>query len=90
MRFNDESIKSREMSGDSNQSIDMNDFIVVGSTKMDEYSRLTISKDIKKVFPVSHGDSVIVYQSRLDDNKLLLRMQRFNEVVQTWALTRIG
>ena len=90
MRFNDAFIKNRELSENYKRSINIDDFFVVGTTKLDEYSRLTISKDIKKVFPISPGDSIIVYQSTLDDNKLLLRMQRFNEVVQTWALTRIG
>jgi hypothetical protein len=90
MRVNDATFKNRELFEDSKRSIDIEDFIVVGTTKMDEYSRLTISKNIKKVFPTSPGDSIIVYKSRLDDNKLLIRMQRFNEIVQTWALTRIA
>ncbi len=90
MRFNDKSIKNHELPRDSGRSINIDDFIVVGTTKMDEYSRLTISKDIKKAFPVSPGDSIVVYQSRLDHDRLLLKTQRFNEVVQTWELRKTG
>jgi hypothetical protein len=39
--------------------------LVVGTIKVDEHSRLTLSKKIKNVFPIYSGDTIVVYQNIL-------------------------
>ena len=61
--------------------------IVVGTIKVDEHSRLTLSKKIKNVFPIYPGDTIVVYQDLISNN-LLFKVQRLNEVSDTWIIKR--
>ncbi len=61
--------------------------IVVGTIKVDEHSRLTFSKRIKTVFPIFPGDTVVVYQE-LSNNELIFKVQRHNEISDTWIVKR--
>ncbi len=64
-----------------------NNLIVVGTIRVDEHSRLTFSKRIKTVFPISPGDTIVVYQE-LATNDLIFKIQRYNEVFDTWSIKR--
>lgn len=64
-----------------------NNLIVVGTIKVDEHSRLTFSKRIKTVFPIFPGDTVVVYQEQ-SNNDLLFKIQRLNEISDTWIVKR--
>lgn len=64
-----------------------NNLIVVGTIRVDEHSRLTFSKRIKTVFPISPGDTIVVYQE-LATNDLIFKVQRYNEVFDTWRVKR--
>ncbi len=66
---------------------DINNLIVVGIIKVDEHSRLTFSKRIKSVFPILPGDTIVVYQD-FTNNDLLFKVQRFNEISDTWIVKR--
>jgi len=61
--------------------------IVVGTIKVDEHSRLTLSKKIKNVFPIYPGDTIVVCQDLINNN-LLFKVQRLNEVSDTWIIKR--
>jgi len=61
--------------------------IVVGTIKVDEHSRLTFSKKIKNVFPIYPGDTIVVCQDLISNN-LLFKVQRLNEVSDTWIIKR--
>ena len=61
--------------------------IVIGTIKVDEHSRLTLSKKIKTVFPIYPGDTIVVYQDLINDD-LLFKVQRLNEVSDTWLIKR--
>jgi CheY-like chemotaxis protein len=74
---------SKEIQKDYNS----NKLIVVGTIKVDEHSRLTLSKKIKTVFPIYSGDTIAVYQDLINNN-LLLKVQRHNEVLDTWIIKR--
>jgi CheY-like chemotaxis protein len=64
-----------------------NNLIVVGTIKVDEHSRLTFSKRIKTVLPISAGDTIVVYKE-LATNDLIFKIQRYNEVFDTWSIKR--
>jgi CheY-like chemotaxis protein len=66
---------------------DINNLIVIGTIKVDEHSRLTFSKKIKSVFPIFPGDTIVVYQY-MTKNDLLFRVQRYNEISDTWIVTK--
>jgi FixJ family two-component response regulator len=65
----------------------LNNKIVVGTIKVDDHSRLTLSKKIKSVFPIEPEDTIVVYQD-LINNDLLFRVQRHNEIIDTWTVKR--
>ncbi len=67
--------------------IDINNLIVIGTIKVDEHSRLTFSKRIKSVFPIFPQDTIVVYQN-LTNKDLMFKVQRFNEVSDTWIIKR--
>jgi hypothetical protein len=65
----------------------INNQIVVGTIKVDEHSRLTLSKKIKTVFPIFPGDTIVVYQDLINNN-LLFKVQRNDEISDTWIIKR--
>ncbi|HJT48281.1 MAG TPA: response regulator [Nitrososphaeraceae archaeon] len=62
--------------------------IVIDTINADEHSRLTLTKKVKKVFPVLAGDTIVVYQDKYDTNELIFKIQRKNNIVDTWSVKR--
>src|SRR3954469_2649593 len=63
------------------------EYILVGTIKVDEQSRLTFTKSIKKVLPIFPRDVIVVYKNLLN-NELLFKVQRFNEITDTWIVKK--
>jgi CheY-like chemotaxis protein len=76
---------SSSISANAQSNID--DLIVVGTIKVDEHSRLTFSKRIKAVLPIFPQDTIVVYQNLKTDD-LMFKIQRYNEVCDTWIIKR--
>jgi CheY-like chemotaxis protein len=67
--------------------VNSKEFILVGTIKVDEQSRLTFTKSIKKVLPIFPRDVIAVYKNLLN-NDLLFKVQRFNEITDTWVVKK--
>ncbi|HXS59472.1 MAG TPA: hypothetical protein VN703_01510, partial [Candidatus Sulfopaludibacter sp.] len=67
--------------------VNSKEFILVGTIKVDEQSRLTFTKSIKKVLPIFPRDIIAVYKNLLN-NDLLFKVQRFNEIIDTWVVKK--
>jgi CheY-like chemotaxis protein len=66
---------------------DIKNFFVVGTIKVDEFSRLSFTKKIKSVFPIYPRDTIVVYKNNEND-EILFKVQRFDEVVDTWRIKK--
>ena len=64
-----------------------NRLIVIDTIKVDEHSRLTLTKKVKNVFPVFSGDTIVVYQDRYTKD-LLFKVQRQKNIVDGWIIRR--
>jgi CheY-like chemotaxis protein len=54
---------------------------------VDRHSRLTLTKSIKRVIPLSPEDRIIVYQDTYNKN-LVLKVHRQERVVDAWVMVR--
>ena len=52
-----------------------NKLIAIDTVKIDEHSRFTFTKRIKKLFPIEPGDIIAVYQDR-ENGQVILNFQR--------------
>jgi CheY-like chemotaxis protein len=66
---------------------DQKNLIVIGTIKVDEFSRLTFTKKIKSVFQICPRDIIVVYKNKIN-NEFLFKVQRFNEIVDTWRIKK--
>jgi CheY-like chemotaxis protein len=69
-----------------------NRIVAIDTIKLDEHSRLTLTKSVKNVFPIEPGDKIAVYQ-KIEKNKsaneLIFKIQREgNTIVDTWTVRR--
>jgi CheY-like chemotaxis protein len=62
-----------------------NRLVLLDTMRIDNHSRLTLTKRVKNVVRVEPGDFVIVYQDKYSKN-LLFRVQRGNNVVDDWIV----
>lgn len=69
-----------------------NRIIAIDTIKLDEHSRLTLTKNVKDVFPIEPGDKIAVYQKiqkNKSANELIFKIQREgNTIVDTWTVKR--
>ena len=54
---------------------------------VDKYSRLTLTKKIKKIIPLNPKDKIIVYQDPYTKN-IVLKVQQGEKIVDDWIMTR--
>jgi CheY-like chemotaxis protein len=54
---------------------------------IDKYSRLTLTKKLKKIFSLNPEDKIIVYQEKYNKN-IILKVQRDEMKISNWILTR--
>jgi CheY-like chemotaxis protein len=65
----------------------INKSIVIGAIKVDRHSRLTFSKKLKSVLPIFPNDTIIVLKN-LTNNDVIFKIQRNNEVIDTWTIKK--
>jgi CheY-like chemotaxis protein len=58
-------------------------FCAIDTIKIDDHSRFTFTKMLKKVFPVQSGDTIAVYQNKQTD-EIILSIQRSSSILGTW------
>jgi CheY-like chemotaxis protein len=66
-------------------SFDSNRLIILDSVIIDDQSRLTFTKRLKKNLPISPKDNIIFYQDIYNKN-IVLKVQRGNDIVYTWIV----
>ena len=49
--------------------------IAIDTIRIDEHSRLTFKKKVKKVFPMLPQDTLVVYQDKYNSDELLFKVQ---------------
>jgi CheY-like chemotaxis protein len=64
-----------------------NNLLVIDTLRVDEHSRITLSKRVKKVFPIQPNDVIVVSQDLVND-VLQFDIQRFNEIADTWIIKK--
>jgi hypothetical protein len=69
------------------QDFHANRLIVIDTIRVDEHSRLTLTKKVKNVLPIVSGDTIIVYQDRYTKD-LLFKVQRQKNIVDGWIIRR--
>ena len=69
-------------------SFDSNRLIAVDTIRVDEHSRLTLTKKVKNVFPIMAGDIIVAYQDKYNKKELLFKIQRGNNIVDNWIVKR--
>jgi CheY-like chemotaxis protein len=70
-----------------NTSNDHNTITPIDILVVDKYSRLTLTKKVKKIIPLSPEDKIIFYLDPYTKN-ILLKVQQGEKVVDDWVLTR--
>jgi len=55
--------------------------------RVDDHSRLTLTKSFKAVFPIEQGDIIAVYQVR-GSNDLIFKVQRRDIIIDSWTLKK--
>ena len=59
------------------------ELFAVDAVNVDDHSRFTFTKRLKKVFPVQSGDTIAVYQNGQND-EIILNVQRSGSIVGSW------
>ena len=67
--------------------IDAN-LIAVDTMRVDEQSRLTLTRSIRRFLPLEPGDKIAVYRDKVDPNSLTLKVQRREEIVERLTIAR--
>lgn len=62
--------------------------IAIDTIRIDEHSRLTFTKKVKKVFPMLPQDTLVVYQDKYNSDELLFKVQRDGSIVDGWLVKR--
>jgi CheY-like chemotaxis protein len=62
--------------------------IALGTLKVDNQSRITLTKSLRESLSVKAGDKMAVYQDRFNGDELILKIQRGKIIVQTWNIKR--
>jgi CheY-like chemotaxis protein len=68
-------------------SIINNRFINIDTISVDKSFRITLTKKIKQVFPITPGDRIVVYQD-VYNKSLIIDIQQQDKVVDRWVITK--
>jgi CheY-like chemotaxis protein len=79
MRFNKTNV-SNELSSENYHSREL---VALDTVTIDDHSRFTFTKRLKRVFPVQQGDSIAAYYSR-ENEEIIFNLQRGGSVIGTW------
>jgi CheY-like chemotaxis protein len=57
---------------------------------VDNQSRITFTRNIKKILAIHPDDKIIVYQNRYNNKNMIFKIQRGGSIVNSWILTQSG
>ena len=66
-----------------------NSLLAIDLLKIDNRSRITLTKEVKDILPLKAGDTIAIYQDRVNSD-LILRVQRGSVLVDALRITREG
>ena len=69
-------------------SFDINRLIAIDTIRVDDHVRLTLTRKVRHVFPISAGDTLVVYQDKYNSDELLFKIQRDKDIVDNWVVKR--
>jgi CheY-like chemotaxis protein len=75
-----------EKDGDRDKNDDYS-LVAIDTLKVDNRSRLTLTKEVKDILPVEPGDILAVYQDK-ENSDVILRVQRESRVVDALRITK--
>jgi CheY-like chemotaxis protein len=68
--------------------IHYNRLIAIDNVRVDAHSRLTLTRRLKDVFPISARDMIAVYQD-ITSKELIFKVQHGDNIVDSWLVKRI-
>ena len=80
MHFNDKTVENKFKSGNA-------DLIAIDALRIDDHSRLTLTKKLRKVFSVEMDDVLAIFQDKKTDD-LIIKIQRGEHIVDSWIMSR--
>jgi CheY-like chemotaxis protein len=89
LHFN-KSIKNKDWNGSFDnrlETYDKNNVIAIDTLRVDDHSRLTLTKRFRNIFPIESGDVIAVYQD-VETNNLILEVQHADNKVDPWIVKR--
>ena len=66
-----------------------NSLLAIDLLKIDNRSRITLTKEVKDILPFKAGDTIAVYQDRVNSD-LILKVQRGSVLVDALRITKEG
>ena len=63
------------------------DLIAIDALRIDDHSRLTLTKKLRKVFSVEMDDVLAIFQDKKTDD-LIIKIQRNERIVDSWVMKR--
>jgi CheY-like chemotaxis protein len=70
------------------ENFNMYRLIAIDTITIDQYSRLTLTNEVKNVLNIEARDKIAVYQDIYNPDELLFRIQRGGSLVDNWKLKR--
>jgi CheY-like chemotaxis protein len=70
------------------ENFNMYRLLAIDTITIDQYSRLTLTNEVKNVLNIKAWDKIAVYQDTYNPDELLFRIQRSGSLVDNWKLTR--
>lgn len=70
------------------ENFNMYRLLAIDTIAVDQYSRLTLTNEVKNVLNIQAQDKIAVYQDTYNPDELLFRIQRGGRLVDNWKLTR--
>jgi CheY-like chemotaxis protein len=61
---------------------DDNSLLAVDTLKIDDHSRVTFTKEVRRIFPIRPGDTIAFFHDR-KTNEIIIRIQRDSKIVKT-------
>ena len=80
MHFNGKTVENKFGFGNA-------DLIAIDALKIDDHSRLTLTKKSRKVFSVEMDDVLAIFQDTKTDD-LIIKIQRGEHIVDSWIMSR--
>ena len=65
-----------------------NRLIAIDTIQVDDHARLTLTRKIRRVLPITAGDTIAIYQDRYNGDELLIKIQRGKDVIDNWVVKR--